>query len=258
MIPYTFHFAYYRGTTNWVWRDLHTLCLKSCRHFNPQARIVVHYDRDGEGQWWDEARAMGLIEWRQSAFQPTINNHPVTDQRLIVDVYRLLTLWEEGGFFADLDFVFLKSFETLRDNQAIIGTQCKQKQKLACGLMGCLPGSTFIRAYLDSYQQWDPKQEKHVWTYANCVPWDLSTKFPVTVLNRPAFYPVAWSNKTFWSGAKTCLKNAYCLHLWETLKPTLTIQDLRQTDLRPIVEQVLDDLPVVGAQFLPPVLLSFD
>lgn len=258
MIPYTFHFAYYRGTTNWAWRDIHTLCLKSCQHFNPHAKIIVHYDRDGEGEWWEAARCLGHIEWRQSAFKPTINNHPVTDQRLIVDVFRLQTLWEQGGFFADIDFVFLKSFEPLRDNQAIIGTQCKQKQKLACGLMGCVPGSPYIRAYLDSYCAWDPKQEKHVWTFANCIPWDLSFKFPVTVLSRPAFYPVAWSNKTFWTGAKTCLKNSYCLHLWETLKPTLTIQDLRRTDLNATVEAVMDGQPTGVVQFQSAAILHFD
>ena len=254
----TFHFAFYRGMTDWRWRDFHTLCLKSCQKLSGATRIVVHYDREDSGPLWDAARAIGGIEWRQSTFAATINGHPVHDQRLLCDVYRLQTLWEEGGFFCDLDFVFLKSFEKIRDAQAIIGTQCKQKKKLACGLMGCVPGAAFIRAYLDAYQTWEPDQQKHVWTYANCIPWDLSQKFPVTVLNRPTFYPVAWSNKTFWSGGKTCLKNAYAVHLWETLKPTLTVEDLRKTVLAPVLEQVLDDQPKGIAQLLPGILLTFD
>jgi hypothetical protein len=258
MIPMTFHFAFYRGTTDWHWRDIHTLSLKSCQRYTGATRIIVHYDREDSGPTWDAARAIGGVEWRQTSFCPTVNGFPVADQRLSVDVYRLQTLWEEGGFFCDLDFVFLKSFEKLRDTPAVIGTQCKQKQKLNCGLMGCVPGSAFIRAYLDKYQSWEPMMEKKFWIVANNWPWELSTRHPVTVMNRPTFYPVAWSNKTFWSGGKACLKNAHAIHLWESLKPTLTVDDLRQTVLLPYVESVMDDRPQGLPQILPGVLLSFD
>jgi len=258
LIPMVFHFAYYRGTTNWAWRDIHTLCLLTCKRYTGATKIVVHYDREGEGEWWEKARALGGIEWRQSSFTPTIAGHAVTDQRIICDVFRLQTLWEEGGFFCDLDFVFIKSFETFRDAQAVIGTQCPQKRKLACGLMGCVPGSTFIRAYLDSYQTWDPTQQKHWWIYANIIPWNLSTQFPVMVLKRPTFYPVTWTNKTFWKGEKVSLKNAHAVHLWETLKPNLTVQELRQTILLPYLEEVLDDRPHTVAQFQGEAIIHFD
>jgi hypothetical protein len=258
MIPMTFHFSFYRGTQDWKWRDIHTLALRSCRKFAGAQKIIVHYDEPDTGELWDEAWALPDIEWRKVKFTPTINTHTVTDQRIICDVYRLQTLWEEGGFYCDLDFVFLKSFEPLRDADAIIGTQCKQKMKLACGLMGCMPGSTFIRAYLDKYQEWSPELQKKFWIVANNWPWDLAQKYPVKVLQRTVFYPVAWSNKSFWSGGKVALRNAHALHLWETLKPHLTIDDLRKTALSSHIEQTYAEQIGGIAHRLPGTVLTWE
>ena len=223
----TFHFAY----SGQQWRDIFTLCLKSCQRYTGATRIVVHHDRQDSGPHWDAARALGNIEWRHVP-------SGVADLR-----YRLQTLWEEGGFFCDLDCVFLKSFEKFRDTTAIIGTQCKQKKKLSTRLLAAKPGSEFIRAYLD-----DPLTNA----------WDISHRHAVSILNRPVFYPVAQSNKTFWSGGKTCLKNAHALHLWAEQKPEVTVDALRQTSLQPYVESVMDDRPQGTAQIHPGVILTFD
>ena len=120
MIPMIFHFTFYRGATDWKWRDIHTLCLLTCRKFAGATKMVIHYDRDGEGPDWDAARALGGVEWRQANFSATINGLPVTDQHLVHDLHRLRILWEEGGWFSDLDFVFVKSFELIRDAEAAL------------------------------------------------------------------------------------------------------------------------------------------
>ena len=257
MIPMTFHFTYYRGATDWKWLDFHTLCLKSCKKNTGAVKIVVHYDREDSGPVWDEARALGYVDWEQHTFDTQINGHNVTDQRIICDMFRLQTLWERGGWYCDLDFVFLGSFEKYRHHPAVIGTQCKQKCKLACGLMGAVPGAAFIRAYIDSYCTWTPAEQKTFWTYANKVPWDLSTKHPVEVLARPIFYPVAWSNKAFWKGGKVSLKNSVAIHLWETLHPELSLDLLRQTVLAPLIEDVLTERQRGVAELLPGVTLTF-
>lgn len=257
MIPMTFHFTFYRGTTDWRWRDIHTLCLQTCKKFTGATKLVIHYDRDGEGADWDVARSLGGVEWRPTNFSATIAGKPVSDQRLIHDVHRLRTLWEEGGWYADLDFIFLKAFNMLRDADAVIGTQCKQKSKLNCALLGAKPGSAFIKAYLDKYEEWTPDQQKHVWTYANNIPWDLSQRHSVMVLPRPAFYPVAWSNKNFWAGGKTCIKNSYAVHLWETLHPTITVADLRRTVLQAKIEEALGERTNSIVRMMSPVIVSF-
>lgn len=249
LIPLTFHIAYF-SDLHGPWRDINTLCLASCRRYTGATRIIVHYNCEGSGADWDNARSLPAVEWQQTDF-PTWPH--TADPQLKLDLFRLTTLWEAGGFFSDPDFIFLKSFETFRDTPAVIGTQCKQKQKLACGLIGCVPGSLFIETYLRLFRERLANKSALM-----AIPWQISTAYPVRVLNRPAFYPVAWSNKTFWSGGKTCLKNAYALHLWATLKPELTVALLRQTDLRSWIEEVLDDRPQMAAQWLPGMLLCFD
>jgi hypothetical protein len=249
----TFHFTFYRGATDWRWRDIHTLCLQSCQKFTGATKLVVHYDREGEGADWDTARSLGGVEWRPTNFSATIAGKPVTDQCLIHNVHRLRTLWEEGGWYADLDFLFLKAFNHIRDAEAVIGTQCKQKSKLNCALLGARPGSAFIKAYLDKYDEWTPEQEKH----ANNISWELSQRHSVLVLPRPAFYPVACSNKNFWVGGKTCIKNSYAVHLWGTLHPTATVADLRRTVLQEKVEEALGERTNCVVHHLPPIMVSF-
>lgn len=257
-IPMVFHFAFFRGATNWSWRDFHTLCLKSCFVRAGAEKIVVHYDRDGEGDAWSEAKALPNIEWRPTVLDWTIHGKPVTDQRIMADYHRLQTLHAEGGFFCDLDFIFLKSFEKLRSYPAIIGTQCRQKKKLACGLMGSIAGSTYIKAYLDEYQHWQPREEKKTWAYANNLPWRLSETHAVYVVPRAGFYPVAWSNKTFWEGLPVPLKNSYAIHLWESIHPELSEEVLMGTYLAPEIESIKCPHLKPGAVTVRPGLLTFD
>ena len=258
MIPLHFYFTYYRGDTNWAWTDVHTLCLKSCKRNSGATKITVFHDRDGEGPDWFTARALEGVEWILTTFSATVNGFPVKDQRLVHDVHRLQTLWERGGYYADLDFIFLKHFEGLSDNDAVIGTQCKAKKKLNCSIMGCTPGSAFIRAYIDAYKNWTQNHEKEFWTYANTIPWSLSQTLPVTVLAKKAFMPVSWSNKSFWEGKATCLKVSYAVHLWESLHTTLCVTDLMKTVLRPFIEDILNDIPRGLVHIKNGITLNFD
>jgi hypothetical protein len=164
----------------------------------------------------------------------------------------------EGGFYCDLDFVFLKNFEPLRHSEAIIGTQCRQKKKLCCAMMGCVPGNQFMKEYLLSYKDWTPKEQKKVWTYANIIPWKLSLEHPITVYPRAAFFPMAWSNKTFWTGTVPKLKDSYAIHLWETLHPELSMEVLSKTGLAKEIEKILNPEPVETAVSVRSGFLTFE
>jgi hypothetical protein len=221
-------------------------------------KIVVHYDRDGDGEHWEAARSLPGIEWRVDSYEQKVNGFDVSDQRLPADVFRLKTLIQEGGFYCDLDFVFLKPFDVLRHNKAVIGTQCKQKMKLCCAMMACVPDSEFMKAYLETYKIWKPADAKTFWGYANRVPWDLAIKMPtaVKILDRVAFYPVAWSNKSFWDGSPVKFINSYAVHLWEHLHPVLTVEDLRKTCLRATIDRL--DEPSNGVVCKKPgILMAF-
>jgi hypothetical protein len=233
-IPNVCHFSYFRGPKNWRWRDIHSLCLWTAKHVAKFEKLVVHYDVSGEGQWWALAQTIPGVEWRQETYSGQVNGHPVSDQRLPHDVARLKTLVMEGGFYADLDFVFLKEFADLRNHKAVIGIQSLSKKKLNCALMGCGERADYMWKYLDTYKAWTPDKQKTFWEYANTVPWNLWKGHPdlVTVLPIRAFYPVAWSNKTFWNGGLTVGPGSYAVHLWESLHPDLTVADLMNTSVK--------------------------
>jgi hypothetical protein len=199
--------------------------------------LIIHYDIEGEGPWWGLARTIPNVEWRLQTYTGQVNGFPVVDQRLPHDIHRLTTLTTEGGFYADLDFVFVKEFADLRNNLAVIGIQSLAKKKLNCALMGCVPGSEYMTKYLNSYKLWIPQKQRTFWDYANTVPWNLSIINPGLVTVRPIrdFYPVAWSNKTFWQGSLKIGPGSYAVHLWESLHPDMTIDDLMKTDLATVI-----------------------
>jgi hypothetical protein len=243
MIPFHFHFTYFRGATDWKWTSVHTLCILSCHERAKAERIIVHYDKEGDGPAWEEVRTLPYVEWRKVSPNWEINGHAVTDQRIAADYFRLTVLESEGGFYCDLDFVFLKSFEPLRHHTAIIGTQCPQKHKLACGLMGAVPGSTFIQAYRDAYKYWNPSEQKKFWNFANIIPYTLSKLHPITVLPRKIFYPLAWSNKTFWAGKPVCLKDSVAIHLWNHLNPDMSKASLMKSGLADAITEIYNGIP---------------
>ncbi len=240
MIPNHLHFSYFQGQHGFVWRDIHTLCLLTAKANTTFEKITVHYDRKGEGPWWLVARNIPGITWRQvPPLKMKVNHYPVVDQRLPCDLYRLNTLFNEGGVYADLDFVFLGDFSHLLDKTAFIGTQCLAKKKLACGLMGSTMASAFIREYRKAYKKWEPQHEKKFWEFANSVPWDLAHQHPCHILPMDTFYPWRWSNKTFLQGVEPRgFKNAIACHLWESIQPNLTVEDLKKTALGPTIYKV--------------------
>jgi hypothetical protein len=240
VIPSVLHFSYFQGEKGFHWRDIHTLCLLSAKHYAGFEKIIVHYDRPGEGEWWLTARAIPGIHWRQvKSLKMVVNHFPVTDQRLPCDLYRLNTLFNEGGVYADLDFVFLGDLQHLLKNSAFIGTQCKAKKKLACALIGSTIAAPFIREYRKAYKQWKPEHEKRFWDYANSVPWEIATRVPCCVLETDVFYPWRWSSKKFLQGVEPRgFKKAIACHLWESIKPDLTVEDLLKTSMGPKIRTV--------------------
>ena len=261
MIPMVFHFAFFRGATNFKWMDSATLCLKSCLVRACPERIVIHYDRPGEGVDWDEARALPKVEWKLITPPTTINGIQIKKQSIWKDLIQLQVLHEEGGWFCDLDMVFLKSFEPLRHNPAVIGTQCAQKKKLNAGLVGSVPGGRYITAWTESFKDFTPKDEELHWNFANNIPWTLWKKDPdsVCVLKRAAFYPLGWTNQTFWCGKELVLTNSFALHWWGSLHPNTTVEDLLETGLKDEIQKILD--PSLGAtvtSYATPIDVTFD
>ena len=252
MIPLNFHFCFYRGEDLAPWRDIYTFCLKSCIKSIGSQQITVYYDRPGEGGAWNDAQSLDGILWKLTEF-PTEYQIP----RLIMDVFRLEILGEHGGFFCDLDFIFLSSFEKFRHNKAVIGIQCKAKKKLACSIIGAEPDSEFIMSYLDRLQSFPLDDLTKYERVANTIPWDLSKVHPVSVLPRPVFFPWCWSNKKFLTGGALNVKQSAAVCVWGTVYPEITMDDLKKTSIARIIEKVEMDVQPTAVTSMPGCIVQF-
>jgi len=233
MIDLTFHFCFFRGAELAPWRDIYTFCLKSCQRSAMAQKIVVYYDSPGEGLEWDAAHDLTDIVWKQDEF-PTEYNDP----RLISDIFKLQVLEREGGFACDLDFLFLSSFEKFRHNDAVIGVQCKAKRKLTCSIIGSKPNAEFVYSYIDTLTHLSPAQIANYDKITNVIPWELSARYPVTVLPRPVFFPWCWSNKKFLTGGALNVKQSAAMCVWGTVYPSITLDDLKKTSISKIIEKI--------------------
>jgi hypothetical protein len=109
--------------------------------------------------------------------------------------------------------------------------------------MGAVPGATFIQAYREAYKYWTPSEQKKFWNFANIIPYTLSKLHPITVLPRKIFYPLAWSNKTFWAGKPVCLKDSVAIHLWNHLNPDMSKASLMKSGLADVITEIYNGIP---------------
>ena len=224
------HMFYYRGPKRYPFTEIHLAAIMTAHDNGGFQKIVLHEDTCGDTWAYEEARKLPYVEFRKTEFPTELNGHRVYDQRIPVDYVRLQTLVVEGGVASDMDFIFLRDFTPLLNHGGFIGTQCKQKKKLVCALMYAKePQNPFFIAYLEAYKNWQSIHETKFWTFANTIPYELSEKHPIEVLPVKAFYPVAWSNKTFLDGGDIKVSDSYAVHLWGYLKPALLLEDLKKT-----------------------------
>ncbi|WP_370249918.1 glycosyltransferase [Nocardioides sp.] len=112
-IPAVFHFVYGLREQDAPFPLHHHLCLASCRAVNPGARVVVHLHHRPWGPWWDriaasvevrqlDPAALGQgLEGADPAHEPYRHAH-------LSDFVRLEILMAEGGYYADIDSIFVR------------------------------------------------------------------------------------------------------------------------------------------------------
>jgi len=238
----TFHFVSFHGLKNTRWSHIYTLCLKSCKKRAGADKIIVHYDQADDNLAWYEARDISDIEWCQVSPPTLIGDKIIELPEVSIDLYRLRILEEEGGFVSNLDFLFLRNFEKLRHAEAVIGIQCKQKKKLCNNLIGAVPGAEFIKEFKHQYEECiRTGPMNRLLKYSSSLAWDLSMMYNVVILDRKVLYPVAWSNKNFWSGSVPNIKHSFAVHLWESYYPDLTLETLKKSGLYSEVVRITND-----------------
>lgn len=197
--------------------EFHFLNLLSARKRNPDYEITIHYHHMPGCKVWKK------IFWefqtrRIDKISDMIGKKRVIYKEHIGDFLRLNLLKEHGGIYLDLDVVCVKSFDELLDHEFVMGTEKSnlQVEGLCNAVMLSEPNSAFVNVWIDDYLT--NFQPEH-WNFNSVVrPFELSQKYNITVLPHTAFFKYCWDEidrpKIF--EQTNDVREAYCLHLWET------------------------------------------
>lgn len=168
-IPRVFHFVFALREQREPFHLLHYLCLASCLAVNRPKAVVFHYRHEPFGPWWERIRFR--LELRQVEDAPagfdTERYDKTSEGRLIrrlgidyaheADFLRMDILLAEGGIYADMDTLFVRSYpdEWLAD-RFVIGEEyaplepgATLRPSLCNAVMMARAGDPFARAWRD-------------------------------------------------------------------------------------------------------------
>jgi hypothetical protein len=201
--------------------------------------VHLYYDKEGSGPAWDEAKSLEYVTFHAITLPTTVNGHSIEDHlEFRINLFKLETLQAKGGIFCDLEFLFLRSFEYLKQYKAIMSVQCKTKKKLSFACIGAEANSLFIFELLEEYRNWTP-QERNSMRYTHFLPWHISQKHGVYLIQRPLLFPWCISNRTFFMGPNAGTKKAIAVYMWPSQCKSMTLESLRVSNLSDIIERIL-------------------
>ena len=248
MIPGIFHFVFgmkpdFGGKP---FNIVHYLAVKSAAELNRPDKMILHYQYEPTGEWFEKARP--YLELNKIVAPQEIHGNKLYHVAHQADIVRLQMLYEYGGIYLDLDTISKKSLEAFRNNSFVIAKEFKppvyytpwdriktmirlqkpsslwEKQEiygLCNAVMMAEPGSRFIELWLSSYKNFRSKGKDEFWVeHSVKVPFQLAGENPdiVTILEPQAFHYPCYDPK----GLKRLFEKnlefpeAYLHHLWET------------------------------------------
>lgn len=248
MIPNIFHFVFgmkpdFGGKP---FNMVHYLAVKSAAVLNRPDEMILHYQYEPGGEWFEKARPCLTLN---KIVAPTqIFGNPLLHVAHQADIVRLQALKETGGIYLDLDTISIKSLAPLRQYEFVIGKEFKPpifytpwdrvktavrtlnptaiwKEQEVYGLCNAVmmseKNSAFISLWLEGYHNFRSKGKDEFWVeHSVKLPYELSAKHPdlVKVLDPYAFHYPGYDAK----GLKRLFRkdlhfpDAYLHHLWET------------------------------------------
>lgn len=248
MIPNIFHFVFgmkpdFGGKP---FNMVHYLAVKSAAVLNEPDQMILHYQYEPEGEWFEKARPYLTL---QKIEAPTeIFGNPLVHVAHQADIVRLQALRDTGGIYLDLDTISKKSLQPLREHEFVIAKEFKPPvyysgwdrvknmvrlirpsslweaqpvYGLCNAVMLSAPGSRFISLWLESYRSFRSRGKDEYWVeHSVKIPYLLSMEHPelLTILEPYAFHYPGYDAK----GLKRLFvsdhdyPDAYLHHLWET------------------------------------------
>jgi hypothetical protein len=266
MIPNMIHFIFGMAPDfgGMPFSIVNYLAIKSAIAVNKPDTIILHYEFEPEGSWWEKSKP--LVTLNKIKAPESFMGRPLYHVAHKADVLRLLILKEYGGIYIDLDSICVKPLQEFFGYSFVIGQEQKpeyipknrrQKYKYAIrnylhlndtnnitGLCNAVllseKNSEFVNLWLDTYSTFRSKGCDKYWNeHSVRMPQKLAEKYPdkVTILDPYAFYYPLYNKPGLEAMFEkvTPFPKAYLHHLWEHFSwneylSRLTSKDIFESD----------------------------
>ncbi|MBZ5734953.1 hypothetical protein K8Z61_10635 [Nocardioides sp. TRM66260-LWL] len=227
-IPRTVHFVYGLRPQTDPFPLHHFLAVRSCRRVNAGFDVVVHVRATPWGPWWERlvaepgVRIAPIAEpgVRLGDSPPELEAYRYAHES---DVVRLEILLAEGGVYADIDSIFVRSLpDAWLDAPAVMGHELPPdgaEGSLCNAWIAAEPGSAFVEQWLREM----PAAFDGSWSnHSTLLPYRLSRQHPelVRVLPESALFALRYTAEHLADLLERDVPlppDAVSLHLWEHL-----------------------------------------
>jgi len=229
-----FHFVFGLKPQTEPFHLAHYLCIASCIKLNKPECVYFHYQYLPYGPWWDAIKDAVVL--KKVEYPTFIDSFKYSDKQIekfryahISDIVRLEVLNEYGGFYADIDTLFVNPIpEKFFRQKYILGKERvdeNQKAGLAAGgslcnaWIGSEKNAEFGRLWLDAIR----KEFDGSWSaHSTFLPFKLSKQYPDLIHIEPerSFYHFDWTSEginNIFTNTVADLENVYSIHLWSHL-----------------------------------------
>ncbi|MGE4056756.1 MAG: glycosyltransferase, partial [Vicinamibacterales bacterium] len=211
-IPRRFHFIFGLRPQVEPFHLAYYLCLESCRQVNAPEALVLHFHHEPWGPWWE--RIKPHLTLSRVSPEPFVDQSPRyldhVEGRFIrllgleyahhADFLRLKLLIAEGGVYADIDSLFVRSLPAalysepfvIGEEDPVVVREGRPQTSLCNAVMMAKPGSAFASAWLARmYEVFDGTWSRHSCTEAARVQAGMPGE--VHVVPSRYFYPFMWT-----------------------------------------------------------------
>ncbi|XP_076823693.1 uncharacterized protein LOC143469765 isoform X2 [Clavelina lepadiformis] len=214
MIPNIVHFIWFNCHRYLIH---HYISMLSALRYQKPSLILFHTNCVPNGTYWaafvEEAAEKLKIVKRTPPM--SVWGQQVTRVEHQSDVARIHILLEVGGIYMDDDVVVLKSLDSLRDKEMVLGEE--NYDALANSIIMANKKSWFLRRWFQEYNNFNGSR----WSDSSCfVPWSMWHLFPTTIyvvkekMLRPNWEEVAYIYRELWDWRKS-----YTIHLYSRFMP---------------------------------------
>lgn len=233
-VPRLFHFVFGLRPQPEPFHVAHYLALESCLQVNRPARLLLHYQHEPHGRWWD--RIKNRIELHRLAtplpcLAPVTYADPACQRYSYAhqaDFLRLDLLLQHGGVYADIDTLFIAPYpDRLFEPPCVLGCEPPFTQpgnpavvpSLCNAVIFAEPGAGFIRRWREEM----PAAFDGSWSGHSCqLPAALAARHPQDIHLEPqrTFYPWPFTRadlRALFEQNTPVPAGACSVHLWQHL-----------------------------------------